>query len=242
MHDYSYKPPPVFHGVGPLFLGVEIEVETPDSYEQECAEIANEYLGDLGYLKQDGTIINGFEIVTHPMSYEWALANFPWHMLTELGQAGCEATSNTGIHVHVARAALDSPCHIYRWMKLIYRNQPEVEMVARRSAPDWAAFTADDRQAVKHYAKGIRGHDRYRAINTNNRDTFEVRVFASSLDPGEVKAALAFTAGSVEYTRRLSIARLAAGAWEWPAFTAWLAEQPDYQPLTDQLEALACAC
>jgi hypothetical protein len=241
VHDYSYKPRPVFHGTGPVFLGPEIEVEAPYRSQHQCAELAVSHLGDLGYLKEDGSLEHGFEIVTHPMSYSWAMAHFPWELLTELDNMGCAATDATGLHVHISRAGFASPCHAYRWMKFIYRNQRGVEAVARRSS-SYAAFTTDDRLAVKHYAKGGTAANRYRAVNTNNTDTFELRVFASSLDPNEVKAALAFTAATVEYTRELSVAAIAHRAgWSWPAFTTWVSQQPIYQPLTDHLEASACA-
>jgi hypothetical protein len=241
VYDYYYKPSPVFHGTGPLFLGPEIEIETP-SRDWDCAEIAHSYLGSLGYLKNDTSIGHGFEIVTHPMSYRWAIAHFPWPMLARLREEGCYAGDRTGIHVHVSRAGFSSPCHAYRWMKFLYRNQHHVTAVARRSCPQWAAFTDDDRKAVKDYAKGACG-DRYRAINTNNTDTFELRIFASSLNPDEVQAALAFTAASVDYTRDLTVTSIAHhGGWSWHAFVDWLAARPSYQPLTTQMEALACAC
>jgi hypothetical protein len=242
VNDYSYKPCPVFHGTGPLFLGPEIEIETPYSGEVACAEIAGAHLGSLGYLKTDASIDHGFEIVTHPMSYDWAIANFPWQMLTELRDLGCRTSDGTGIHVHVSRAGFSSAGHIYRWMKLIYRNERHVKIVARRSSDTWAAFTDHDRKAVKDYVKGGRG-ERHRAINTNNADTFELRVFASSLDPHEVQAALGFAAASVEYTRDLTVDQIAnGGAWTWSAFVAWLSDQPAYQPLSQELEALQCVC
>jgi len=242
VHDYYYKPRPVFHGAGPLFLGPEIEIETPPRRGPECAEIAQSYLGGLGYLKLDSSIGNGFEIVTHPMSHEWAIANFPWQMLTHLHLTGCEATHSTGMHVHVSRAGFSSTCHTYRWMKFIYRNEQQVKTLARRSCDEWAAFTDSDRKAVKDYAKGARGGFRYRAINTNNPDTYELRVFASSLDPHEVQAALGFAAASVEYTRDLTVDKiLNGGGWAWPAFVAWLHQQPAYAHLTEQVEALQCA-
>src|SRR6266511_2863107 len=75
------------------------DCDCDDYREHDCAKIACSYLGSLGYLKLDSSIGNGFEIVTHPMSSEWAMANFPWQMLTRLRDAGCEATDNTGIHV-----------------------------------------------------------------------------------------------------------------------------------------------
>jgi hypothetical protein len=243
VHDYSYKPRPVFHGQGPLFLGPEIEIETPYYRDLECAEIAHSHLGALGYLKVDSSINNGFEIVTHPMSYEWAIANFPWQMLTDLNQTGCHASPSTGMHVHVSRDGFSSTCHTYRWMKFIYRNEQQVTTLARRSSDHWAAFTDHDRQAVKDYAKGARGHHRYRAINTTNPATFELRVFASSLNPREVQAALGFAAASVQYTRDLTIDKIAkGGGWAWPAFVDWLTSRPAYAPLTEQLEVLQCVC
>ena len=241
VHDYEYKPRPMFHGTGPLFLGAEIEIETPHYDTEKCAKIAQSHLGSLGYLKTDSSIGHGFEIVTHPMSYDWALANFPWPMLTALRNAGCYASASTGIHVHVSRAGFSSACHTYRWMKFIYRNEQQVKIVARRCSNEWAAFTDQDRAAVKDYAKGAYG-ERYRAINTNNTHTFELRVFASSLNPGEVQAALGLAAASIEYTRDLSVPNILHGGWTWTAFVAWLAQQPAYAPLAQQLEALACVC
>ncbi|MEH1166434.1 hypothetical protein V6V47_13700 [Micromonospora sp. CPCC 205539] len=242
VEDYGYKPSPIFHGVGPLYLGPEIEVDTPPDRDWECAEVAAAHLDDLGYLKNDSTIGGGFEIVAHPMSYAWALEHFPWRMLDALRERGCEATCQTGMHVHVSRAAFVSPAHVYRWMKFIYRNERQVTRLARRSSPQWAAFTSGDRRAVKDYAKGARSQ-RYRAINTGNADTFELRIFASSLDPRQVKAAFGFAAASVEYTAHLSVREIAcAGGWSWPAFVRWLAERPVYAPLSEQLEVLACAC
>ena len=241
VHDYSYRPRPVFHGSGPLFLGPEIELEVQGRDGHRCAEIAYDGLGSLGYLKHDGSLDNGFEIVTHPMSYDWALENFPWPMLAALREHGGVATDATGIHVHVSRTGFSSVPHTYRWMKFIYRNETDVVRLARRTC-HWAAFRREDRHAVKQYVKGYAYGDRYRAINTNNPDTLELRVFAGSLDADVVKAAFAFTAASVEYTRTLSVAAITAGGWQWPAFTGWLADRPRYAPLTRQLEALSCAC
>ena len=237
----SYHPEPVFHGTGPLFLGPEIEIETPYHRGDECARLAGSMLGELGYLKADGSLSGGFEIVTHPMSYQWAMAHFPWQMLTHLDELGCETPSNTGIHVHVSRAAFASPCHTFRWMKFIYRNEHQVTVLARRTSPDYAAFTDDDRRAVKHYAKGGYGR-RYRAINTQNSDTFELRIFASSLKPREVQAALGFAAASVEYTRDLTVHQILHGGWTWAAFVDWLAEHRTYAPLLHDLQARQCVC
>jgi hypothetical protein len=242
IHDYYYKPYPEFHGSGPLFLGVEIEIHTPYGVGDDvCADIATSHLGELGYLKEDESIGGGFEVVSHPMSYDWALTNFPWTMLPDLRKAGCSTSSSTGLHVHVSRAGFDSACHVFKWMKFIYRNRGRVTRLARRSSTQWAAFTDEDRRAVKHFAKGVQG-ERYRAINTGNDDTFELRVFASSLDIGDVQAALALASASIEYTRQLSLPQIFAGGWDWPEFADWVNSRPQYAPLREQMEVLACAC
>jgi hypothetical protein len=241
IHGYYYKPEPVFHGCGPLYLGAEIEVATPGYGGYACVQSALDHLGRLGYLKDDSSIGGGFEIVTHPMSYDWAIDNFPWQLLTDLRDQGCEATDSTGMHVHLSRAGFSSQYHIYRWMKFIYRNEAPVTALARRRSNEWAAFTQADRKFVKDYAKGGCGA-RYRAINTNNADTFELRIFASSLHPTEVQAALGFAAASVEYTRDLNAYAICRHrGWSWAAFADWVAEQPAYAPLHEQMEALACA-
>ncbi|WP_280248010.1 hypothetical protein [Nocardia abscessus] len=77
---YSYKPDPRFHGDGPLFLGMELEIIVPAYRYGEAVSLATAHLGGLGYLKQDSSIQpTGFELVTHPMSYRYAIDRFPWH-------------------------------------------------------------------------------------------------------------------------------------------------------------------
>ena len=123
-----------------------------------------------------------------------------------------------------------------------YRNQDEVTTLARRESNVWAAFHASDRQRVKDYAKGGMG-SRYRAINTQNTTTFELRIFASSLQPQEVQAALALAAASVEYTRDLTVRDIVrSDGWGWSSFVAWARQHPAYRPLVAEMEALQCAC
>ncbi len=243
--NYTYKPDPLFHGEGPLFLGLELEIVVPEYQFQDCARLATDQLGRLGYLKRDSSIRPcGFELVTHPMSYRFALEGFPWPLLGSLADLGCVADESVGLHVHVSRAGFDSPAHVYRWMKLLYRNESAVVALARRRS-HYAPFDDRARAKARDTAKGpvhALGLDRYQAINPHPRNTLELRVFASSLDPGTVQAALAFAAASVEYTRGLRVPEVRAGGWEWGRFAEWVAARPEYLPLTMQMEDLACAC
>lgn len=241
---HCYKPEPVFHGDGHLHLGLELELKTRPSTLRDCVGIAIEQLGDLGYLKEDGSIGNhGFELVTHPMTYPWAIQHFPWSLLPELHSIGAYIDADVGIHVHVSRAGFASPAHVYRWMKFFYRNEFQATQLARRVSDQWASFDSYARSEIVNYAKGDRdGLGRYQAINVHPEHTFEVRIFASSLRPQEVQAALAFVAASVEYTRELSAIDIARyRGWEWTAFVAWVRDHDIYAPLLAEMEVLACA-
>jgi hypothetical protein len=142
----------------------------------------------------------------------------------------------------VSRAAFDSTAHVYRWLKFLYRNNEHVSVIARRRSDQWAAWSHEDRRRAKDYAKGDRESDRYRAINVTNRDTFEVRVFASTLDRHELQVALDLVAASVEYTRGLTVADIhARGGWQWPSFAAWASSRPEYAALARACGAITSA-
>ncbi|MFE3058794.1 hypothetical protein [Nocardia sp. NPDC059239] len=243
---YNYKPDPRFFGRGPLFLGLELEVVVPHENYQLCASTAGDYVRDLGYLKHDSSILPlGFELVTHPMDYRFAIEQFPWPLLERLEELGCRSDASVGIHVHVSRDGFDSPAHIYRWAKLIYRNEPQTVALARRRT-DFAQFSSTARERVKHTAKDdVRrfGLNRYQAINPHPRKSLELRVFAGSLDRQQVQAALAFAAATVEYTRGLTATEvIQRGGWRWDQFSAWVSQREEYAPLRAQMEALPCAC
>lgn len=251
--NYSFLPNPlVFRGEGPLYLGMELETEVNDlrANVSDAAEIANEHLGEIGYLKEDGSIDYGFEIVTTPMSYPYFLEHFPFDMLTKLQEIGCRTTRGTGIHVHVSKAAF-TPVHAYKWLKFWHRNREQVEAFARRDSAQWAQFSRDDRRRVKFYCKGqynrndegrTYGPPRYSAINVLPPYTYEVRVFRSSLSPRRVRATLGLVAASVAYTRELTPAAISAGGWDWAALTKWVRRQSGtYPDLFRELSATSSA-
>jgi hypothetical protein len=236
---------------------MELEIEIPDSSnEYDYAERVQGLMGDAVYLQEDSSIGHGFEITTHPMSYAWAMTQFPWDALNTLSDEGCSTHTEVGLHIHVSRSAFSGECHLYRWLKFIYRNEQQVSRLARRHGSRWASFDPSYRRAVKHMLKAEdvrrgydrRGHylphgalERYQAVNPLNEATLELRVFASSLWPGEVQAALAFAAATVEYTRDLDANKIIqSNGWAWSTFVEWLRHHDEYRPLLVELEALTC--
>ena len=243
LHYYSYTPPLQFRGDRAPFYGMEIEVTTD---RPRCAaRIAESHAGDLIYCKEDSTV-DGLEMVTHPMSYDWAMANFPWKLLTALRYEADATTiaQENGIHIHVGRDGFTDSAHLFRWLKLWYRNPRDIQRIARRSSNRWGAFNPSHRESHKEHVKyGKPGYnsdndgtlDRYSAINTVNQNTLEVRVFASTLRPRRAKAALQLVAGSVEYTRQLTAEAVTRRrGWDWPAFMAWTVKDGRYPDLIEE--------
>lgn len=80
IHDYYFKPYPIFYGDGPRYFGVELEIDDGgecDSSAEALMDVANQSK-TLVYCKHDGSLDDGFEIVTHPMSLDCQLHEMPW--------------------------------------------------------------------------------------------------------------------------------------------------------------------
>ena len=80
IHDYSYKPNPIFYGDGNRYFGIELEIDEvgkDDDYAEELLDIANMH-EDLLYIKTDGYLDDGMELVSHPCTLDYHCNEFPW--------------------------------------------------------------------------------------------------------------------------------------------------------------------
>lgn len=238
IHNYNYTPPLVFHTTRQddireddterVYLGLELEISIADR-NSGAETLLNAAETDTIYLKEDGSV-QGFEMVTHPMTLNAAKELIHFASLRTLRFDDGASAYNNGIHVHVSRSGFKNDVHVFKWMKLIYRNEDAVKAIARRDSGEWAAFSPDTRRQQRRFAykdgtKG-RGGERYSAINMQNRDTFEVRVFRGSLLKQEILAALELVDASVEYTRQLTTTEIRTGnGWSWSSFINWCIEQ-----------------
>ena len=81
IQDYYYKPEPLFRGDGDRYFGVELEVDGAGEDNDNAAEvmsIANGNGIENLYCKHDGSLDDGFEMVTHPMTLAYHQAEMPW--------------------------------------------------------------------------------------------------------------------------------------------------------------------
>lgn len=244
IHNYDYRPRPIFfgHQESRYFLGFELEVEAMDDNRSEGAQLAQNYLQEHAYMKSDGSLNDGFEIVTHPHTLE-AYKTLDWSVLDRLRSEGFRSwnTDTCGLHVHISRTAfgngdsrrvrdyvISRQMHELRFMKLIYDNQRQVERLAGRQSNHYASFM-DKGRLVRKVKDGSQANGRYSVINTDNNDTIEVRIFRGSLRKERVMSALEFVTASVEYTRNLKV-NSKNGALTWTHFVAYVVSNAETYP------------
>jgi hypothetical protein len=211
VHPHSYKPEPVFFKCSDekanRFFGVELEIENVHD-DDEHEEVL---LGDIErfiYYKHDGSLNNGFEVVTHPFTWKWMRKNRdildPIFNLKNHGYRSWD-TDTCGMHVHVTKQSI-SCLTLYRLLK-IFNNYPSwILAISRRTKSNldnWAAVEFDS--SLSNIAKRKSdSHQRYRAINLCPVNTIEFRIFRGTLNKESFMANLEFVHTIIEYCEQTS--------------------------------------
>lgn len=204
VESYYYKPEPIFYGTGGRYLGVELEVDEggeSDSRACQLMSLAN-YSHEHIYIKHDGSLSDGFEIVTHPMTLDYHMTVMPWaELLTEAVHMGylSHQSGTCGLHVHVSRSALgDSLTEqedvIARILFFVENHWNELLKFSRRTRDQieqWASRYGrkDDPKAVLDHAKKNH-YQRYKCVNLTNYSTIEFRMFRGTLKLNTLLATL----------------------------------------------------
>ncbi len=248
--SYDFRPSGgfTFHGTDPndLFMGFELEVEAEHVSDMwDCAKSLDNVLSSTnrGFLKNDGSLNEGFELVTQPHTLAEYTDKFPWGLISDMRDWGFRSwdTDTCGFHVHISRKAFGwrergqeynegkYHAHLLRFTKLIYDNQRHVtRYVAGRSASRWASYS-DKGNLTYKIQHGHQNNSRYSAVNVANTQTIEVRVFKGSLKIERVKAYLQFVHSVAEYTRNLHVSPNENNLM-WRKYTGWLHKNEQTYP------------
>jgi len=205
IHDYAYKPEPIFYGDSNRFFGVELEIDGAGKDSDNADELLR--MANSGgnsehiYIKGDGSLDDGMELVTHPMSLEYH-KNYGWEELMKkaisLGYRSHQ-TSTCGLHIHVNRNCFSENRDtqdevISRILYFVEHHWNEMLKFSRRSEYSmnrWAArygFEKTGREILDKAKKG--GNGRYAAVNLMNYSTIEFRLFRGTLKYNTLIAAI----------------------------------------------------
>ncbi len=168
---------------------------------RQLLEIANNNADNL-YIKRDGSLDCGMELVTHPMTPGYHMKKMPWgEILEEARSMGYTShmAMTCGLHVHISRRAFGDNYYyqeaaIARLIFFVEKFWPEMLRFSRRTQSqlnDWAKrygaqLTPTDQ--LKHAKNSDAG--RYAAVNLQNRNTVEIRIFRGTLKLNTLLATL----------------------------------------------------
>ena len=193
------------HGVGPCYIGTELEVEKANSDYWERNDVAGEVISKLDsrvYCERDGSLFDGFEIISEPHTVE-EYFKLKWEdTLQYLIDNGYTSHNNgrCGLHIHFSNEWFgDDEDEIDdNVAKVIHLYSKEYEFFLKcsrrsaRQADEWASrYVCDDFEDAKANKSGSRGH--HVAVNLDNMTSF----------------------GTVEF-------RLGRGTLIWESYKAWI--------------------
>lgn len=225
--SYGFKPLAIFRAAdgsdsfkddGELKIGFELELDDGcESAKDEVAEYTHAHYDGFIYCKEDCSLENGVEFVSQPSDPEYLINGFEWEWLldnaNEVGDL-C-STYRGGFHMHLNRAFFgydemaDAKLVIlfdrfYSWLSEVgNRDEEEANHWASRSyqnfeESDFDGFTWEDKMCDHK-------ESRYRAVNTGNEHTIELRLFASSENAVRLRQMVDVAQAIARYARECSV-------------------------------------
>ena len=195
-------------------FGIELEIDhTTHMNECEAVDHLNNTLGDHVYYNRDGSLDNGFEIITQPhtrkalMSLDWSKA------LTKLVALGYRShdIKTCGLHMHVSRTMFGENetertiniAKIIQFYNLFWNDILRFSRRTEGQANRWAKryLDANSKELAEDLAKKSRSEldnmfywqgARCHAVNLMNEHTIEFRLMRGTLNTTTFKATLDF--------------------------------------------------
>ena len=202
-----------------IMKGFELEIENADT--RDDARTVNSYMDGFVVMEEDGSLDNGFEIISHPFTTEYFNTyrgkSFE-KMLKALYENGCTSGENdSGLHIHVSRECLtynttlseDEVIDNIIMIMESFRN--ELMKFSRRTEKKmekWAAFISTQKSDFELSYKWIKANkcgDRYQALNLTNSKTIEFRIFNGTLNFRDFMASIELVDNIVEIARKGNI-------------------------------------
>lgn len=217
--SYCYKPTPIFckgeTEDTEKFFGVELELMYGGESDRNVAKICKDI--PFIYVKHDGSLDDGIELVSHPCTLTYHKNEFGWDKILERAKdLGYEAPSGSGIHVHLSRAFWTKQdkenmiafiitfCDLHRealrayagrdsyefdkWTQA-YMSRSNTEEAVERMFGNYSTIKDISASLYRSYARAT---CHYSGVNLSNSNTVEFRFFHSSTNPVRLTSILQF--------------------------------------------------
>ena len=196
IRGYHSRPDLKFFGEGPKYFGLELECDgsCAKGTDTDVLHIFEGHM-DRFYFNRDGSLSNGFEAITHPMSPSEIL-KMDWERITNRME-DCYYDNDdetAGINIHISRNFFHGEKNIGRLVRMFSENFYDMIKFAQRpeyKAERWAdRVSGTSRQYAIDWYENARRAGRYTAVNLQNYNTVEIRLFHSLPDAKHIKACI----------------------------------------------------
>lgn len=207
MHDYSFKPRPIFHGSTARRYGVELEID--GGTRSGCISGLNNLSEDenLFYLKSDGSLSScGIEIVTHPCDLEYHRTEFIWKDIVKVAKEHgyrSHDTTTCGLHIHVSRAGITDET-ILKIILLMDRFYDDILPISRRKRGSYESYASRYSMQSASIREVYNKNDHYKMVNLTDQ-TVEMRIFKGTLNTKSILASIEFYDAIIKMCEFLSV-------------------------------------
>jgi len=224
LHNYNFKPILTFYSEEKELYkgGYGVELETVKGLGECLPKISDD---KHFYMMSDGSLDNsGVEVATHPATISYHEKSIPWLWLCkEMIKDGFVShdSRQCGIHIHAGRELfgtdeLQQELTVAKIMIIFDKEWDNFIIPFTRRNPDdlreWAkrpSMDVNSNVTVEDVREKVKvkksGRDRYEAINLQNDNTIEFRIFKGTLKRDTIVASIQFVDLLIKYTKRNSL-------------------------------------
>ena len=232
-----------------LFFGVELEVEHK---EGDVFNLANDFydtvlvpnkLEKKLYFKQDGSLVNGFEIVTHPFTLN-KIGDFKWKTVLQAFKNKnytSYESGRCGFHVHLAKDFFKKE-DIEKMRIFFSTNKELLRKFSLRDGLTWEdryfKYETYHKMHYKDYKRcGLEyPNSRYYALNLRStKPTIEMRIFNSTLDYNRFMAVIEFADCLSHFIKVTSAIHLFKSE-SWNTLYDWAKDKNQYHNFTNYVK------
>lgn len=246
IHQHDWRPDEFEIPKSFEYAGIELEVEPADGEEWEScyvngAQLLKDRISHLSYQKYDGSLQNGFEIVTYPITWDDIRGEFA-DVIDPLRVIGMRSheSGRCGLHVHLPRSSM-TKIELAKLVVLWNSDHEWIKLISGRSGT-----TAQSQTRGQNYCQlgkrklmfngGPACVNHYSAINTSNAHTVEFRSFRGTLNKDTLlgRIGICFLVRSHIKQSNLNPS--------WEGFFEWLMSKPHERKRFPEGWALLSAC
>jgi hypothetical protein len=227
IRSYSYKPNPKYYGdfQKDLLLGIELEVDNGGEDSRKAKELLKIFNGEeeekFVYVKHDGSLHSGLEIVSHPATLLYHLDVIPWGRAFEFLRNNGYDSDNVGtcgLHVHINRLFLGKTYRSITTVEarlLFFVETFWSQLVKFSRRTEYQLSRWSNRYGTTDYELALEYNmeSRYYALNFQNKATIEFRLFRGTLDPKIFEATLKLVHYITKYCKKHGIRTIKQNGW-----------------------------